>query len=701
MRKVLFTATVDSHILHFHIPFLKYFKENGYEVHVATNTDDEIPYCDKKHKICFERSPIKINNLKAIKELKKVVNEEKFDIIHTHTPMGSVVTRLASKKARKNGTRVIYTAHGFHFYKGASVKSWLIFYPVEKYLAKYTDTLITINKEDYELAKSKFSKRCKDINYVPGVGIDENKFNIKMSKEERIKFRKSLGLEEKDFVITCIARLDKNKNQGLLIEALNNLKDKYKDMHLLLVGPDEINGLYQEMTDAKNLNNNVHFTGYRSDIAQILSISDMYVSASFREGLPVNIMEAMYFSLPIVASNCRGNTDLVENNVNGFISSPTDALDFAKCIEKVYLKNDVFGKKSKELVKNYTLDKIMKDMEKIYNKKKRIMHLLSSNSFSGAENVACTIINNIKNDEDVVYCSPEGPIKEKLEKDNINYIPLKKLNYFQVKKAVGGYNPDILHAHDFKASLIAGLFSGKSKIISHIHKNDPNMSKLSIKSLLYKILSKRFYRIVGVSDSILHEYIFKKSIKEKYISVFNYIDKDEVLKKSKEYQIKENYDLFFFGRLSEEKNPIEFIEIVKKLNDKRIKCVMIGDGPLNKDCKELIKIYGLQSNIDMIGFKENPFPYIKNSKIGLMPSKYEGFGLTALESLILGKPVLNSGVGGLKEIFKDTDMICNNIDDYVRSCLLYKNCNKNDFSLLYSKYVDYNCWKKLLEQIYK
>ena len=149
MKKVLFTATVDSHILQFHLPFLKMFKENGYEVHVATNGDESIPFCDKKIKISFERSPFKINNLKAIGQLRKVINEEQYDIIHTHTPMGSVVTRLAAKQARKkNNTRVIYTAHGFHFFKGAPILNWLVFYPVEKWLAKYTDTLITINKED-------------------------------------------------------------------------------------------------------------------------------------------------------------------------------------------------------------------------------------------------------------------------------------------------------------------------------------------------------------------------------------------------------------------------------------------------------------------------------------------------------------------------------------------------------------------------
>lgn len=214
VRKVLFTATVDSHILHFHIPYLKMFKERGYEVHVATNSDENIPYCDKKHKISFERSPFKMNNLRAIKQLKRVIEEEKFDIIHCHTPMGSVVTRLASKHARKAyGTRVIYTAHGFHFYKGAPKLNWLLFYPVEKHLSKYTDDLITINNEDYELALKKF--KAKRTYYVPGVGVDPKKFDFELSQEEKHELRKSLGIKDDDFVMIFPARLDKNKNQIL------------------------------------------------------------------------------------------------------------------------------------------------------------------------------------------------------------------------------------------------------------------------------------------------------------------------------------------------------------------------------------------------------------------------------------------------------------------------------------------------------
>ena len=368
MKKVLFTATVDSHILQFHLPFLKLFKENGYEVHVATNGNEKIPYCDKKHYISFERSPFKLNNLKAIKQMKKLTNEEKFDIIHTHTPMGSVVTRLGAKKARKNGTRVIYTAHGFHFYKGAPKLNWMLFYPIEKYLSKITDTLITINDEDYQIAKKKF-KKCKDIQYVPGVGIDEEKFNFEMTEKEKNDLRKSLGLKKDDFVMIYPAEISKRKRQIWLVNCLNELLQKHKDVHLLLPGKDSLNGECQKKVKELNLDNQIHFLGYRKDIPKLLKISNIALSSANQEGLPVNIMEAMYVGLPIVASDCRGNRDLVFDNKNGFLIDLEDNNRYKDSIAKIYLSKNSYAKFSKEsqsIIKNYLLDKILVSMNLIY-----------------------------------------------------------------------------------------------------------------------------------------------------------------------------------------------------------------------------------------------------------------------------------------------------------------------------------------------
>lgn len=364
MKKVLFTATVDSHILHFHIPYLKLFKENGYEVHVATNGDEKIPYCDVKHKISFERNPIKLNNLKAIKQLKKVIDKEKFDIIHCHTPMGSVVTRLAAKKARKNGTRVIYTAHGFHFYKGASLFNWSIFYPIEKILSNITDDLITINKEDYELALKKF--HAKNTYYVPGVGVDKAKFDFAFTSDEKHKLRESLGIKDSDFVIIYVAELNKNKNQKMAIEAIKDLVKKDDKIKLLLVGKDSYNGKYQEMVKELEIDKNAIFTGYRKDIPQLMKISDLAISTSLREGLPVNLIEAMMINLPIVATACRGNKDLVEKYKKGKV---IEINDINKLInEIIYIKKNIAkinSLKSKECYR-YDLDKIIYKYSGIY-----------------------------------------------------------------------------------------------------------------------------------------------------------------------------------------------------------------------------------------------------------------------------------------------------------------------------------------------
>ena len=356
-KKVLFVATVDSHILQFHIPYLKWFKENGYEVHVATNGKKEIPYCDKRHTISIERNPIKINNLKAIKQLKEIVNQEKFDIIHCHTPMGSVITRIAAKKARKKyGTKVMYTAHGFHFFKGAPIQNWILFYPVEKWLSKYTDCLVTINKEDYTLARNKFL--CKNIKFVQGVGVDKNRFDFIMPEEEKDKLRNKLDINKNDFVIIYPAELSKRKNQGMLLDIIKELKDDgYNNIKLLLPGQDSMNGEYQKYAEDLGMKENVKFLGYRNDIPKLMKISNLAVSTAKQEGLPVNLIEAMMCDLPIVATNCRGNRDLIE-----------DCIDLE---DKEKFKEKIIDNTKNKLTKNYDKEKyelssIMKEMEKIY-----------------------------------------------------------------------------------------------------------------------------------------------------------------------------------------------------------------------------------------------------------------------------------------------------------------------------------------------
>ena len=361
MKKVLFAATVDSHIKQFHLPYLQWFKEQGYEVHVATNGDEEIPYCDIKHRIPFERNPIKVNNLNAIKKLKKIIENEKFELIHCHTPMGSVITRLASKKSRKKfNTKVIYTAHGFHFYKGAPLLNWIIYYPIEKILSNITDCLITINEEDYEIAKRKL--KTKKITLVHGVGVDFSKFNFEMSEEEKIALKENLGLRKNDYIIIYPAELSKRKNQEMLLKAIDLLKkDNYKNIRVLLPGIDSMNGKYEKIAKRLNIEKDIRFLGYRNDIPKLMKISDLAVSTSKQEGLPVNIIEAMMANLPIIATDCRGNRDLVgEKNI---VKINNEKMLKEK-IEEIYKKGRVAEKY--ENLKIFEKNEVLKCMEEIY-----------------------------------------------------------------------------------------------------------------------------------------------------------------------------------------------------------------------------------------------------------------------------------------------------------------------------------------------
>ena len=367
-KKVLFTANLESFFTKFLIPQLKRFKENGYEVHIACKLEGlEVPFCDKKYDVNFARSLNLKQNIESYKQMIKIFKSEHYDIVSCHTPFGGAITRLAFKNAKVKNTKMVYMAHGFHFYKGAPLKNWLLFYTAEKYLSKYTDILITINKEDYEIAKKNF--KCK-VKLIKGVGLDVKKFDFKMDEKEKNKFRKSLGFSNDDFLITYAAELLPRKRQIWLINTLKEIIKDKKNIHLLLPGRDSMKGECQKYVKSLNLENNIHFLGFRRDIPQILSISDLAVSSSLQEGLPVNIMEAMYVGLPIVATNCRGNRDLVENNVNGYIVEMNDSETFANKVLKIYNHDVDINKialKSKKKIKAFLLNNVINEIMKYYN----------------------------------------------------------------------------------------------------------------------------------------------------------------------------------------------------------------------------------------------------------------------------------------------------------------------------------------------
>ncbi|CCC57879.1 glycosyltransferase family 4 protein [Caloramator australicus] len=371
MAKVLVTVHLGRHFRIFGHYDYKVLLDMGHEVHIAANFNDTIDKFDDKrvikHQIDFDRNPFSLANIKAYRQLKELFKRYRFDLIHTQSPSGGAVTRLAAIEERKKGTKVIYTAHGFHFYKGASLKNWILYYNIEKFLGCFTDCVITINKEDYDFAKKNFKEN--KVKYIPGVGIDLNKF-IPQNIENKIKLRKQYGYDENDFILIYVAEMSYRKHQDLLINVTNLLKTKIPNLKLLLVGKGKLLEKYKEQTKKLNLEKYIHFLGYRKDVPDLMTIADVAVSSSRQEGLPVNIMEAMATGLPLVVTNCRGNRDLITNGENGYVVGIDDVGEFANAIEKIYKEDELrrkFGKKNLENIKMYSIENVKKEMERIYN----------------------------------------------------------------------------------------------------------------------------------------------------------------------------------------------------------------------------------------------------------------------------------------------------------------------------------------------
>ena len=366
MKKVLFVATVvKMHVMVFHIPYLELFKKKGYEVHVCAQNDYEnsedciIPFCDKFYDVPLSRSPFNGKNIKAYRQLQEIIINNKYDIIHCHTPVGGVLTRIAAKKARKEGTKVIYTAHGFHFFKGAKIINWILFYPIERWLARYTDVLITINKEDYDRVK-KF--KAKKVVFVPGVGVDTKKYKVDVNRDEK---RRDLGIPINSFVILSVGELSKRKNFEVIIRALAKINNS--DIKYIICGKGHLQKYLSKLATEYKVD--VIFLGFRSDINEICSISDLFAFPSYQEGLPVALMEAMAAGLPIVCSNIRGNTDLIEDNIGGFLSKPDDVNKFALNIEKVQrdiaIRQQMKNSNLKKIVQ-YDMNTVCETMKNIY-----------------------------------------------------------------------------------------------------------------------------------------------------------------------------------------------------------------------------------------------------------------------------------------------------------------------------------------------
>lgn len=369
-RKVLLVATVVKiHVNVFHIPCLKMFQEQGWETWVCSRNDYDnpkecvIPYCDHYVDIPFERNPLKPGNVKAYRMLRQIIEKEQFDLIYCHTPVGAMLARLAGISARKKGTKVIYMAHGFHFYSGAPLLNWMLYYPVEKFLSRFTDGLITINQEDFQRAQKFHAGKTV---LIPGVGIDLDKFQKKEPTRQEI--RNKLGIPESKIILMSVGELTKRKNHMVMIEALARLKEY--DILYVICGDGPLKAQLRAKAEELGVRDRLKLLGFRKDIAELHKAADIFVFPSLQEGLPVALMEAMASGLPIVASKIRGNEDLISNNQGGYLVNPTDSEQVAKAIEKMIQnpkKREKMEKRNLEIITKYGQETVLQKMDEFFD----------------------------------------------------------------------------------------------------------------------------------------------------------------------------------------------------------------------------------------------------------------------------------------------------------------------------------------------
>ena len=365
MKKVLYVTTVSRTINAFLIPHINMLLDNGYEVHCACSIDKPV---DKElqrrgvkiFEVPFSRNPLGIGNIKAFIKLEELQRINDYDIVHVHTPIAAIYGRLL--KLNFPSLRIIYTAHGYHFLKGGSKLGWILYYPIEKIMAKFTDVTININKEDYEITKEKLKhKKCYLLN---GVGLDLDKYKKLSSKEIQEK-RKEFGIKDKDFVVLMIAEINKNKNHIQLINAMDILKDKYPNIKVLCIGDGTLKESLEKQIILRNLQNNIFMLGYRLDVNKLINISDIGILLSHREGLPRNIMEFMACGRKVIATDIRGCRDIVCNYNVVTLVKVGDYEETARAIEKYYILNNKSFEVSEE-IKKYDIETINSELLKIY-----------------------------------------------------------------------------------------------------------------------------------------------------------------------------------------------------------------------------------------------------------------------------------------------------------------------------------------------
>lgn len=361
--KILLVANVGrGHVNKFHIPTIQYLQAQNWQVDVACSVDEPIEVGDKIYAMCWKRSPFTFKTIQGIFQLKKLIAKNNYDIIYCHTPVGGVISRMAVALLRGKKPQVAYFAHGLHFFKGAPLINWLLYYPIEKLMSYFTNLFITINPEDYNLVQKHFNPKMR-VALINGIGVDFNRLKINNREAIRQEYRTQLNIPQDAIALIYVAEVSKNKNQEMLIRLVENMnKQSNHNVYLLLAGSLNENGAYIKLANQLGIKDKIRFLGWRKDIAQLMNTADICVASSIREGFGINLIEALYCHLPIVAVSNRGHNTIIKDGENGFLVPLNDYHAMQEKVELLINDKNLYHKMANINVEKYQSSNIVKEL---------------------------------------------------------------------------------------------------------------------------------------------------------------------------------------------------------------------------------------------------------------------------------------------------------------------------------------------------
>lgn len=367
-KRILYIATSDIHLATFHKPYLKWLSGQGYKVDIAVENRGNLtlPGVYTVFNLDFPRSLFKKALFTSYLQLKKIIEDGNYHLIHCHTPIPSLLTRLSARSARKKGTKVLYTAHGFHFFKGAPLKNWLFYYPAEIILSRFTDAIITINKEDFGYIYNKMFH--KHSFYIKGIGVDSTKFKT-LGKEEIKDVRIKLGYTQGQFILLYVAEFIPRKNHQFIINSIPTLIRMIPELKVIFTGKGILLDKMKQLAKDLHVAECVDFLGFRQDVHLLSAISDVGISSSKHEGLGLGLAEEMLCSVPIVATVDKGHKEMMENGLNGFFYNHEDSEAFQEAILNLYFdpdKRKLMGLAAHKKAQEFTIESSLKSMAEIY-----------------------------------------------------------------------------------------------------------------------------------------------------------------------------------------------------------------------------------------------------------------------------------------------------------------------------------------------